>query len=74
MDTYQLLRMIDYLKASVDNLMTETMFLLPPVTCGRGTVDKGVSPEDVCSLIGRQRDRIDSISKLICEYRKAKRF
>jgi hypothetical protein len=67
METYQLLRQIDYLKTSLDNLTRETFWFIPATTIGYG-----LEPE-LCDnsgefLFRQQVKRIDGIAEILHEY------
>ena len=66
METYQILRQIDYLRLAIDNLARESMWFLQAVTCGCiETVEKNDSIE---GLFAEQRKRLDGIAETLHDY------
>jgi hypothetical protein len=70
METYQILRQIEYLRTSIDNLGREVMWFVPVSTMSHG--DKIVKDESIEGLFMEQRRRIDGLAEILHDYTKDK--
>lgn len=64
MDTYGVLRELDYLRVAVDNLLRETMKFLPPSTFGCIT-DERKPAQEISGLFKEQVLRIDAVAEAL---------
>jgi hypothetical protein len=62
MNTYLVLRSIDHLRTSIDNLFHEAERFYPNVSMGSGEVKSVEKDVSVTGLIGEEIRRIDEIS------------
>jgi len=68
METYQILRQIDYLRTSIDNLFREALWFARATTASCGDKTVTVKDETLSGLFMEQRARLDAVAEILHEY------